>query len=81
MTSEDVVPRSRYDACNADWLREKARATEIAAKAKELLSEAAGVITDACAILDVVKPEWAESWSEWDQGVRDRATAFLRKVT
>jgi hypothetical protein len=76
----DMVPRSRYDSCNRDWLAEKARADQIAEKAAALLREAAGVITDACMILDVVRPEWAEAWSEWDQSVRDRATTFLRKV-
>jgi len=81
MTDTNTVPRSRYDACNREWLAEKARADQIAAKSAELLREAAGVITDACMILDVVKGEWAEAWFEWDQGVRDRATAFLRKIS
>jgi hypothetical protein len=38
--SGDTVPRSRYDACNADWLREIVRADEIAAKAVPLIQAA-----------------------------------------
>jgi hypothetical protein len=38
---------------------------------------AASALTDACMILDVVKGEWAEAWSEWDEGVRERITRLL----
>lgn len=34
------VPRSRYDACNADWLAEKAKREELAANAKRLIESA-----------------------------------------
>jgi hypothetical protein len=40
---------------------------------------AANVLTNCCQILDVVKPEWAESWSDWDQSVRDAASEWLEK--
>jgi hypothetical protein len=30
--NDDTVPRSRYDACNADWLREKERADKYLAR-------------------------------------------------
>lgn len=44
------------------------------------LPEIAGLLADVAQILDVVKIEWAESWSDWDQGVRDRITATLRDI-
>jgi len=37
----------------------------------------AQLLTDCACILDVVKGEWGEAWSEWDQGVRDRITKQL----
>jgi len=40
--------------------------------------DARQIMTDACQILDVVKGEWGSSWSDFDQGVRDRITAWLR---
>jgi hypothetical protein len=30
--SDDTVPRSRYDACNADWLQERDRADRFKAR-------------------------------------------------
>lgn len=42
--------------------------------------DARQIMTDASQILDVVKGEWIEAgcWSDFDQGVRDRITAWLR---
>lgn len=42
-------------------------------------SNTASLLTDITQILDVVRQEWSaeNSWSEWDQSVRDRITAFL----
>src|SRR5579872_5986020 len=39
--------------------------------------EAAAILTNCAQILDVVKPEWKESWSEWDQATRDGITNWL----
>lgn len=41
---------------------------------------AAQIMTNVAQILDVVKIEWAAEgqWSEWDQGVRDSISAWLR---
>jgi hypothetical protein len=36
------------------------------------------LLTDIAQILDVVKCEWAEAWTEFDQSCRDRITAYLR---
>src|ERR1035438_7146389 len=36
------------------------------------------IITGACNILDVVKGEWAECWSEWDQPIRDSLSQILK---
>lgn len=38
------------------------------------------LLTDVCLILDVVKAEWEKynSWSDWDQSVRDRAFQYLK---
>ena len=41
--------------------------------------QAAQIMTDAAQILDVIKGEWGESWSDWDQGVRDRISTWLRE--
>jgi hypothetical protein len=37
------------------------------------------VICGACGILDVVKGEWAGSWGEYDQGIRDGLTKILAR--
>ena len=38
------------------------------------------IICGACQILDVVKQEWAESWSEWDQSIRDGLSSILMRL-
>jgi hypothetical protein len=40
------------------------------------------VLTNICQILDVVKWEWSaeNSWSKWDQSVRDEISRILRKL-
>lgn len=45
--------------------------------------QAAGIMTDAAQILDVVSREWGKvgQWSEWDQSVRDSISAWLFKNT
>ena len=45
------------------------------------LGEVAELLADIAQILDVVKGEWGPSWSDWDQGVRDRITATLRDIS
>lgn len=52
--------------------REHGLTPEEAEKACELL-------TNCCQLLDVIKGEWGESWSEWDQSVRDGASAWLKR--
>lgn len=37
----------------------------------------ADLLTNLAQILDVVKGEWAEEWSVWDQAQRDEITLFL----
>lgn len=39
----------------------------------------ATLLTNICQILDVVKGEWGEAWSEWDQQQRDAASAWLKE--
>lgn len=36
------------------------------------------ILTGACGLLDVIKGEWGESWSEFDQCIRDGLTAMLK---
>lgn len=43
----------------------------------EPIKQAVSIMTDAAGLLDVIKGEWGASWSEWDQGVRDRLSSFL----
>jgi len=35
------------------------------------------LLTNVAQILDVVKGEWGEAWSDWDQEQRDRITTCL----
>lgn len=46
---------------------------------KEPSALAAGIMTDVAQILDVVQREWSAegSWSDHDQAVRNRITAWL----
>lgn len=53
------------------WLLEEEPTTDLyPAPTRDLL-------TNIAQILDVVKIEWAESWSDWDQAQRDGITAWL----
>lgn len=38
------------------------------------------LLTGCAQILDTVKVEWGESWSEWDQSVRDSITGQLQRI-
>lgn len=39
---------------------------------------AATILTGACGLLDTIKQEWGESWSEFDQSIRDGLTSLLK---
>jgi len=45
-----------------------------------LESQAQSILTNCCQLLDSVKSEWAPEncWSDWDQSVRDAASAWLK---
>ena len=45
---------------------------------KAKVISAADLLTNLSQIIDVVKGEWAESWSQWDQEQRDAITAWLK---
>ena len=38
------------------------------------------LLTGCGQILDTVKVEWGESWSEWDQSVRDAISGQLQRI-
>ena len=44
-----------------------------------LRDSAAHLLTNLAQILDVVKGEWKESWSDWDQQQRDGITQWLTR--
>ena len=46
-------------------------------RALEREANVVGLLTNLAQILDIVKQEWAESWSAWDQEQRDAITRFL----
>ena len=35
------------------------------------------IIIGACNLLDTIKSEWGDQWSEWDQSIRDGLTRAL----
>ena len=45
---------------------------------QEKLAECADLLVNLAQIIDVVKQEWAEAWSEWDQEQRDGITKYLK---
>lgn len=47
-----------------------------------LRDSARGLLSDVAQILDVVKIEWSaeNSWSEWNQSVRDRITEIAKRL-
>ena len=47
-------------------------------RADEMTLAACDLLTNLAQIIDVVKGEWAESWSAWDQEQRDAITTWLR---
>ena len=48
----------------------------------DLRNKIRALLSDVAQILDVVKIEWSaeNSWSEWDQSVRDRITEVAKQV-
>ena len=38
------------------------------------------IIVGACNLLDTIKSEWGDQWSEWDQSIRDGLSAALAQV-
>jgi hypothetical protein len=64
---------AKRESAEITALRERVRALEAAQKT------AVSVLVSSAQILDVVKQEWLQSnsWSEWDQSVRDSYTAYL----
>jgi len=48
-------------------------------RAVRALPKAADILTNCCMLLDVIKIEWGEAWSDWDQSVRDAASAWLKE--
>ena len=47
-------------------------------RADEHVEKAADLLCNVAQILDVIKGEWGEAWSAWDQEQRDGITAFLK---
>ena len=39
----------------------------------------ADILTNVCQIIDVIKQEWGEAWSDWDQSVRDAISKWLKQ--
>lgn len=37
----------------------------------------ADLMTNACMILDTIKQEWGDAWSEWDQSIRDGMSKWI----
>lgn len=52
-------------------------ARSIMSNKSPLTDDQANVLVGACNLLDVIKGEWGESWSEWDQSIRDGLSAML----
>ena len=42
------------------------------------VSEVANILTNVCQIIDMVKQEWGDEWSDWDQSVRDEISQWLK---
>lgn len=79
------VARIRTDELGTVWLcrrcvMEAARAFErvhASTIEQEKLAECADLLVNLAQIIDVVKQEWAESWSDWDQKQRNGITKYL----
>ena len=39
------------------------------------------IIIGACNLLDTIRAEWGDQWSEWDQTIRDGLSAALSALT
>jgi hypothetical protein len=42
-----------------------------------LIGEAERLLIASAGLLDQIKAEWGDQWSEWDQSIRDGITAWL----
>jgi len=49
-------------------------------RSDEVLISVGNLLCNVGQILDVVKSEWAESWSAWDQEQRDAITALSKMI-
>jgi hypothetical protein len=66
---------------NSKFVDVAARDAEIT-RLREAISQAENTLCGSAQLIDSIKMEWEpeNSWSEWDQGVRDAITASLRTL-
>lgn len=87
----DLWSQDRFNDCRADvGHREAIILRDIADKIDQQCGwkspltpsgkSVADLLVNVAQILDVVKSEWKESWSEWDQSVRDELSRILKEV-
>lgn len=83
---EDLIgPHLKPD--ERDW-HTKALATQIAdickrarAKHPERLAVSENIIIGACNLLDTIRLEWGDQWTEWDQSIRDGLSTALSALS
>jgi gas vesicle protein len=74
---EDCI---RLNADNYELREQGAELEAGRAPLLELVKDYVILVTNLAQILDVVKGEWGESWSDWDQEQRDKITDLLDRA-
>jgi hypothetical protein len=81
MTEARVLANKILDRVSGDPDDDLAILSRQLLRADEYIDRAADLLCNVAQILDVVKSEWAESWSPWspwDQEQRDGITELLK---
>jgi len=76
-TETRILANKVLDRINGDPDDDLAILSRQLLRADERAEFAADLFTNIAQILDVVKQEWAESWSAWDQEQRDGISRIL----
>lgn len=79
---EDLIgPRLKHKIGTPDRWEEYEQIIDICKRLRVLSPKGVqeDIIIGACNLLDTIKYEWGDQWSEWDQSIRDGLSAALAK--
>jgi len=81
---EDLIgPRLKHKVGTPDRWKEYEKILDICKRLRVLSPKGIdeNIIIGACNLLDTIRSEWGDQWSEWDQSIRDGLSEALKAKT